>query len=89
MVLKVIALVLFSAALLIVLVFGYGWPVAAMIHGINPTALTSMQTGVSRLASAQVWDSLFAPLLFLPAWMLPMAFGLILFLIAALRPGKG
>lgn len=89
MVLKVIALVLFSAALLLALSFGYGWPLAAMIHGINPTALGTMQTGVSRLASAQVWDSLFAPLLLLPAWILPLALGLILFLISALRPGKG
>jgi hypothetical protein len=89
MVLKTIALVLYSAALLIALAFGYGWSFGAMLFNINPGALNSFQAGVQRNLSPALWDSIFVPLLQLPAWVIPVAIGTLFVLISALRPGKG
>lgn len=89
MVLKVIALLFFSAALLLALIFGYAWPFGAMLFSINAAALNTLQAGVQRHLSPALWDSLFVPLLSVPAWTAPAAIGVILVVIAALRPGRG
>ncbi len=89
MVLKTIALVLYSAALIMALAFGYDWSFGAMLFNINPAALNGLQAGVQRNLSPALWDALFIPLLSLPAWVIPVAMGTIFVLISALRPGKG
>lgn len=89
MVLKVVALLFLSAALLLALIFGYDWPFGAMVFSINASALNTLQAGIQRHVSAGLWDSLFVPLLSVPAWTAPAAIGVILVLIAALRPGRG
>jgi hypothetical protein len=88
MVLKVIALLFFSAALLLALIFGHDWPLGAMLFSVNAAALNMLQAGVQRHVSAGLWDSLFVPLLSVPAWTAPAAIGAVLVLIAALRPGR-
>lgn len=89
MVLKVVALLFLSAALLVALIFGYEWPFGAMVFSINASALNTLQAGIQRHISPALWDSLFVPLLSVPAWTAPAAIGAILVLIAALRPGRG
>lgn len=89
MVLKVVALLFLSAALLVALIFGYEWSFGAMVFSINASALNTLQAGIQRHISPALWDSLFVPLLSVPAWTAPAAIGAILVLIAALRPGRG
>jgi len=89
MVLKTIALVLYSAALIVALAFGYAWSFGAMLFTINPGALNGLQAGVQRYLSPALWDSLFVPVLLLPAWVIPVVIGTVFVLISALRPGKG
>ena len=87
MVLQVIAVLLFSAALLLALVFGYAWPFGALLNGINVRLLPSMHGVVERNLPSGFWDSFFAPVFGLPAWIPFLATGLVLVLINALRRG--
>ena len=85
MVLQVIAVLFFSAALLLALVFGYAWPFGALLNGINVRLLPSVHGVVERNLPAGFWDSFFAPALGLPAWIPFLATALALVFIAALR----
>ena len=54
-----------------------------------PPASRSGKSGLQRLVGPAVWNAAFAPMLTLPAWSLPTFIGVVLMLIAAMRPGKG
>lgn len=89
MVLRLLALVFASMALVMGLALGWGWPLGATIARMNPTALPWMQNVVGGVLWQQAWDSLFMPVFNLPAWLAPAILALILFTAAAMRPGKG
>jgi hypothetical protein len=89
MVLRTIALVLFGFALCIGLWAGWGHPLSSMLYGVNPSALGSAEIGAQRYLPEVVWRAIFAPMLSLPAWAMPTLLGVVLMIIAALRPGKG
>jgi len=89
MVLRLLALLFASAALLMGLALGWGWPLGATIARINPTAIPTLQNLVSGVLWQQTWVALATPMLDAPAWLAPALIALILFGIAAMRPGKG
>jgi hypothetical protein len=89
MVLRTIALVLFGFALCIALWAGWNYPMSNMLYGVNPSALGSAEIGAQRYLPSAFWRAVIAPMLALPAWSLPTMLGVILMIIAALRPGKG
>jgi hypothetical protein len=89
MVLRTIALVLFGLAFCIGFWGGWNYPMSTMLYGVNPSALGSAEVGLQRYLPSAVWRAVFAPMLSLPAWSLPTMIGVVLMIIAALRPGKG
>jgi hypothetical protein len=89
MVLKTIAFVLFGAALCMGIFLGWGYPLGTMLHGASPTGFAPRELGLQRLVGPTVWNAAFAPLMTLPAWGLPAFLGVVLMIIAAMRPGKG
>ncbi|MEO3471636.1 hypothetical protein AAFN86_07205 [Roseomonas sp. CAU 1739] len=89
MILRLIGLLFGAAALVIGLSFGWGWPFGVALTRVNPTALTTMQSGVQGVLWQGAWDSLFMPLFGMPAWTVPAAICLIMFLVSAMRPGRG
>jgi hypothetical protein len=60
-----------------------------MLHGASPSGFAPREFGLQRLVGSAVWNAAFAPLMRLPAWGLPAFLGVVLMLIAAMRPGKG
>jgi hypothetical protein len=89
MVLRTIALVLFGAALCMGIFLGWGYPLASLFYGASPTGFAERQLGLQRLVGTDVWNAAFVPLLTLPAWSLPVFIGVVLMIIAAMRPDKG
>lgn len=89
MILRVIGLLFGAAALIMGMSFGWGWPLGAVLGRVNPGAMARLQDGVQRSLSQIAWDSLVLPVLAMPAWSAPAAISLLLFVIAAMRPGRG
>jgi uncharacterized membrane protein len=89
MVLRTIALVLFGLALCMGIFLGWGYPLGTMLYGASSSGFATRELGLQRLVGPTVWNAAFAPLMTLPAWGLPTFFGVVLMIIAAMRPGKG
>ncbi|HWT09177.1 MAG TPA: hypothetical protein VN329_08420 [Roseomonas sp.] len=89
MILRLIGLLLGAAALVLGLSFGWGWQLGAALGRVNPGAMGRLQDGVQRSISQMLWDSLVSPVLSMPAWSALAAIALLLFVIAAMRPGRG
>ncbi|WP_198371646.1 hypothetical protein [Roseomonas rosulenta] len=89
MVLRTLAFILFGAAFCIGFFMGWGYPLGQMLYGVNASALASRQVGLERLVGPAMWNAAFVPLLALPAWGLPAFIGMVLMIIAAMRPGRG
>ena len=89
MILRLIGLLLGAAALVLGLSFGWGWQLGAALGRVNPGAMGRLQDGVQRSISQMLWDSLVSPVLAMPAWSALAAIALLLFVIAAMRPGRG
>lgn len=89
MVLRTIAIVLFGLALCMGIFLGWGYPLGTMLSGASPSGFAPRELGLQRLVGPTVWNAAFAPLMTLPAWSLPTFFGVVLMIIAAMRPGKG
>lgn len=89
MVLRLIGLLF--AALALVLGVSYGWasPLGALLQRINPRGLASFRDGVQQNLPHFVWDALVSPILTMPAWSAAAAICVVLFLISAMRPGRG
>lgn len=62
--------------------FGFGTPLGAVIFAIDPPFLNTLQAGVQRRLSPDLWDLVFLPVLEWPSWVLPAALGLLLLLLA-------
>ena len=89
MVLRLIGLLFGAAALVLGLSFGWGWQLGAALGRVNPGAMGRLQDGVQRSLSQVAWDSLVSPLLSMPAWSALASIAALLFVIAAMRPGRG
>ncbi|MBR0652282.1 hypothetical protein GXW78_21680 [Roseomonas terrae] len=88
MLLRLIGLLLGSLALVIGLSAGWNWTFGAMLGGINPRGMATLEDTV-RNNWAGIWDSLALPMLGLPAWAVPALLAVVFFLAAAMRPGRG
>jgi hypothetical protein len=89
MVLRTIALVLFALAICMAIFLGWNYQLGTMLYGANRGGMGNAQLGIERLLGPAVWNAAFAPMMRLPAWSLPTFIGVVLMLIAAMRPGKG
>ena len=89
MVLQLLGLLFAAGALVLGLSYGWGLPFGVMLTRVNPSALTTMQSGVEGVLWQGAWDSLFIPLFSLPAWTVPAAICVVLFGMNAMRPGRG
>ena len=89
MILRLIGLLFGAAALVLGLSFGWGWQLGAVLGRVNPGAMARLQDGVQRSLSQMAWDSLVSPVLAMPAWSALAGIALVLFVIAAMRPGRG
>jgi hypothetical protein len=88
MVLRTIALVLFGLALCMGIFLGWNYSLATLFYGASPTGFSERQLGLQRLVGHDVWNAAFVPMLSLPAWGLPAFIGVVLMVIAAMRPDK-
>ena len=88
MILRLFGLLFAAGALVLGLFGGWGWRFGEMISQVNPRALRTVHDGVSTTLPSGIWDSLFGPVLNLPAWVIPLGIAVILFAVAAFQPGK-
>jgi MYXO-CTERM domain-containing protein len=58
--------------------FGFATPLGAAIFAVAPPFLNTLQAGVQRRLSPDLWDAVFLPVLTAPVWLLPAVLGLIL-----------
>ncbi len=89
MLLRLLALLFASLALVLGLSVGWAWPLGAMITRVNPTALPTLQNLVGGVLWQQLWDLLVQPALSSPAWLASAVLALVLYAIAIVRPGHG
>jgi H+/Cl- antiporter ClcA len=75
---KLAALILLGVAAGLALVFGFGTPLGAVVFQIDPPLLNTLQAGVQRRLSPDLWDQVILPLLQWPSWVVPGALGLLL-----------
>jgi hypothetical protein len=69
--------------------FGPFTPLGAAIFQVAPPFLNTLQAGVQRRLSPELWDSVFLPVLEAPVWVIPFAIGAVLVLIGVLRRRRG
>lgn len=65
--------------------FGVATPLGGAIFAIDPPLLNTLQAGVQRRLSPDLWDVVFLPVLEQPAWLVPLLLGLLLLALSALR----
>ena len=76
-----------AAGLLVV--SGFGTPLGAVIFALNGPFLNTLQAGVQRRLSPELWDVVFLPVLEAPSWLLPLILGAAFLLLARLRTRRG
>jgi len=65
--------------------FGPGTPLGAAIFQVAPPFLNTLQAGVQRRLSPELWDSVFLPALEAPVWLIPLVLAVPLLLIGFAR----
>jgi hypothetical protein len=65
--------------------FGLTTPLGAVIFAVDPPFLNTLQAGVQRNLSPWLWDSVFLPVLEWPSWLIPLALGVLMLVLA---PGR-
>ena len=63
-------------------------PLGALWFNLSPGSLNALQAGVERYISVGLWDSVLTPMLQAPAFVYPLAIGLLILLISLRRGGK-
>jgi hypothetical protein len=84
-VLRLLAILFFSAALLVGFGLGGERELDPLISAVNKDAVLALQAGVPSV----LWDTRLRPLLSLPAWVASLVVGVVFLLAAAPRPGTG
>jgi hypothetical protein len=65
--------------------FGPWTPLGGVIFQLAPPFLNTLQAGVQRRLSPELWDLGFLPVLTAPGWLVPFLLGDLLLLIGILR----
>ena len=65
--------------------FGIDAPLGAVIYGIAPAFLNTLQAGVQRRIAPELWDDVFLPALEWPGWVIPAVLGVALLLVSLMR----
>ena len=63
-------------------------PLGELWFNLSPGSLNGLQAGVERYLSVAIWDAAIAPVLHAPAFVFPMAIGLILLLLSLRRSAR-
>jgi hypothetical protein len=62
-------------------VYGFATPLGAVLYRLYPPFLNTLQAGIQRNLSPELWDSVLLPLLEWPVWVLPAVLGLLFLLL--------
>lgn len=68
-------------AILAVVYFGPGGTVGGVLFSVSPSLLSSLQAGIQRNLSPGLWSNIIYPLTLTPAWVPPLLFGVVFFLV--------
>ena len=63
-------------------------PLGELWFNLSPGSLNALQAGIERNLSVTLWDSVITPILQAPAFVYPMALGLILLLLSLRRGSR-
>ena len=85
MLLRLLAILFFSAALVIGLTLGWGRDLGSMLGIVNSGWAPAIESGFG----PAMRDALMRPLLSIPAWAASAAIGMMFLLASAMRPGRG
>lgn len=88
MILRLFGLLFAAGALVLGAFGGWGWAFGDVVSRVNPRALAALQDSVGRTLWYGTWDSLFVPVLIMPAWCVPAGIAALLFLISAMQPAR-
>ena len=84
-----VAACIFIGWSLVLLIFtGVGTSLGTAIYNASPSALNSLQAGIQRYIFPEVWDWVFQPILELPAWLPPLAFGGLLLVARSIQKAR-
>jgi hypothetical protein len=64
---------------------GYWEPLGLVLYRLDASALNTLQAGVQRHISGDLWDLVFVPILELPAILVPGLIGVVILLVVNLR----
>lgn len=73
----------------IALWYGGRTPLGAVIYTFYPPFLNTLQAGVQRRISPELWDLGILPVLETPGWLLPLAIGAICIVLPAANRRRG
>jgi len=76
--LKILGILLLAGAAVLAGWYGAGTPLGAVIFGIWPEFLNTLQAGVQRRILPELWDWVFLPVLEAPSWVVPAVLGVLL-----------
>ena len=69
--------------------FGPGTPLGAVIFSLYPAFLNTLQAGVQRRISPELWDLVLLPLLEWPSWVVPLVLALVFLALGFRRRRHG
>lgn len=82
---KFLGVILLLFAVGLAALYGVATPLGAVIFSIDPPFLNTLQAGVQRRLSPDLWNHVFLPVLEWPSWVIPGALGLLLLLLGLRR----
>jgi hypothetical protein len=82
---KVLGVLLLALGAAAGVLYGFGTPLGAVLYRLYPPFLNTLQAGVQRNLSPELWDSALLPLLEWPVWVLPAVLGLLFMLLGRKR----
>jgi len=63
-------------------------PLGELWFNLSPGSLNALQAGVERYVSVALWDSVITPMLQAPAFVYPLAVGLVILIISLRRSSR-
>jgi hypothetical protein len=74
-----------AIAVVLVAINGLSGPLGAAIFALDAPFLNTLQAGVQRHLSPELWNTVFLPILEAPSWLLPLILSAAFFVLARRR----
>ena len=84
--LRLIAVLLLASGVALGFLTGWDVPLGESLFRYDPALLNTAQAGIQRYAWPSLWDDAVLPLLERPSWVVPVALGVLLLLVAQVPP---